>query len=332
MSDFETKMKSRAYLQAYSRQQSGNKPEVKGVMYVENPSDRIFWEEVVSQVWPKSYSVKTFSVGGKRTLEKEYDKLHSAYIVGVDGDFDFLCPERHENACKMNSNPYVLHTFCYSRESYSCCVSSVAAISQRLCYHTQLEHELVEALTQYSEIIFPALAVFSFLHNQNWCEFKEDDFLAAIAIKSAEGEKILTEELKINNEVMNRLKRSVCTYIDYLCSMTGVDVNKCCQLLTKRQIASNMACLFIDGHYLQDKVIMPALKMIKRNNKENDIRQIKINYAEHQRKNKIKEINNHFSENCNLNTMMMHKTECYSTVLFWEKIKEKFANLRVCQN
>lgn len=71
---------------------------------------------------------------------------------------------------------------------------------------------------------------------------------------------------------MNRLERSVRAYIDYLCSMTGVDVNKSCQLLTKRRITSNMACLFIDGHCLQDKIIMPALKMIKRSNKENDIK------------------------------------------------------------
>ncbi|HDL9610193.1 TPA: hypothetical protein PX826_004807, partial [Escherichia coli] len=76
MSDFERKMKSRAYLQAYTRQQSGNQPEARGIMYVENPADRLFWEEVVSQVWPKSYSVKTFALSGKRELEKEYDKLN----------------------------------------------------------------------------------------------------------------------------------------------------------------------------------------------------------------------------------------------------------------
>ncbi|HAW0460478.1 TPA: DUF4435 domain-containing protein [Escherichia coli] len=332
MSDFERKMKSRAYLQAYTRQQSGNQPEARGIMYVENPADRLFWEEVVSQVWPKSYSVKTFALSGKRELEKEYDKLNSSYIVAVDSDFDFLCPERHENACKMNSNPYILHTFCYSRENYSCCVSSVAAVCQGLCYHTQSDHELVGALTKYSEIIFPALAVFSFLHNQDLCKFKEDDFLAAIAIKPAEGERLLTEELKINNDVMSRLEQSVRTYVDRLCSEEDVDLNKCCKLLIDRQITPSGSYLFINGHYLQDKVIMPVLRMIKRKNRKNDINHIKTNCLGKQQRDKINEINNHFDKRCDLDTIMVHKTEFYSTVLFWEKVKEKLANLKVCQN
>lgn len=82
MSDFETKMKSRAYLQAYSRQQSGNKPEVKGVMYVENPSDRIFWEEVVSQVWPKSYSVKLLVLEEKERWKKNMINFTPLILLG----------------------------------------------------------------------------------------------------------------------------------------------------------------------------------------------------------------------------------------------------------
>ncbi|ENN7160372.1 DUF4435 domain-containing protein [Escherichia coli] len=332
MSDFENKMKSQPYLRAYTRQQSGNQPEARGIMYVENPSDRLFWEEVVSQVWPKSYSVKPFSRSGKRELEKEYDKLNSSYIVAVDSDFDFLCPERHENACKMNSNPYVLHTFCYSRENYSCCVSSVEAVCQRLYYYTQSDHELVGALTKYSEIIFPALAVFSFLHNRDLCKFKEDDFLAAIAIKPAEGERLLTEELKINNDVMSRLEQSVRTYVAHLCSEEDVDLNKCCKSLIERQITPDVAYLFINGHYLQDKVIMPVLKMIKGRNKKSDINHIKTNYLGKHQRDKVNEIINHFDKKCNLDTIMAHEPEFYSTVLFWGGIKEKLAKLKMCQN
>ncbi|UXJ04240.1 DUF4435 domain-containing protein [Morganella morganii] len=162
MSGFDSLLKSAKYLQAYTKQQTGKS---RGILYVENPSDRLFWENVIAHVCPEQYSVKSFSLDnapGKRSLEKEYSKLHRFYIVGVDGDFDYLCPSRHEFANSLNSNPYVIHTFTYSRENVIFNMPSVIDISNRLAFRHHLINDCVSALTEYSKIIFPALSFFLF--------------------------------------------------------------------------------------------------------------------------------------------------------------------------
>ncbi|MFO6427883.1 hypothetical protein ACLBOM_33095 [Escherichia coli] len=88
-----------------------------------------------------------------------------------------------------------------------------------------------------------------------------------------------------------------------------------------------MAYLFINGHYLQDKVIMPVLKMIKGRNKKSDINHIKTNYLGKHQRDKVNEIINHFDKKCNLDTIMAHEPEFYSTVLFLGGSKGKIGKI-----
>ncbi|HDM8083484.1 TPA: DUF4435 domain-containing protein [Yersinia enterocolitica] len=323
MSGFDSLLKSAKYLKAYTKQQTGKS---QGVLYVENPSDRLFWESIIAQVCPEQYSVKSFSLEdapGKRSLEKEYSKLHRFYIVGVDGDFDYLCPDRHEFANSLNSNPYVIHTFTYSRENVIFSIPSILDISNRLAFRHKLPNDCIVALTEYSKIIFSALSVFSYAHNLDWQKFKEDQFTQAISLP--EGEKLLTDDLKENSVVLDGVRATSQKYINSILNTIGneIDEKYCCKILTDRRITPEIAYMFINGHYLKDNIVKPMLDLLKRKNKYEDINEVKAKLPNDRWKQSINEVENYFKNCCHIESII-HNANCYTSGEIWRLIKEKF--------
>lgn len=326
MSGFDRLLKSPKYLKAYTKQQTGKS---RGVLYVENPSDRLFWESVIAQVCPEQYSVKSFSLEdapGKRSLEKEYSKLHPFYIVGVDGDFDYLCPDRHEFANSLNNNPFVIHTFTYSRESVIFSIPSILDISNRLSFRNKLNHDSVTALTEYSKIIFPALAIFSYAHNLDWQKFKENNFMQAISLPA--DEKLLTDDLRVNAVALDRVRVGSQKYIDSTLNAIGDgrDVEIYCDILKGRHITPDVAYMFIDGHYLKDNIVKPMLDLLKRKNKAEDISEVKEKIPENRWRQSINEVNNYFRDCCHTESII-HNANCYTSGEIWALIKKKFKTI-----
>ena len=322
MSGFDSLLKSANFIKAYTKQQTGMP---RGVLYVENPSDRLFWENVIAQVCPEKYSVKSFSLEdapGKRSLEKEYSKLHRFYIVGVDGDFDYLCPDRHEFANSLNNNPYVMHTFTYSRENVIFSIPSILDISNRLAFRHKLTHDCIVALTEYSKTIFSALSVFSYAHNLDWQKFKEDQFMKAISLP--EGEKLLTDELKVNQAALDGIRVTAKEYIDSTLNTIadGMDEKNCCNILIERLITPEVAYMFIDGHYLKDIIVKPMLDLLKRKNKSVDINDVKAKLPEARWRQSINEVENYFKDCCHTESII-HNANCYTSGVIWDLIEEK---------
>ncbi|WP_213637229.1 DUF4435 domain-containing protein [Providencia rettgeri] len=327
MSEFDNLLKSDRYLKAYAKQQAGKS---QGILYVENPSDRLFWENVIAHVCPDKYIVKTYSVEkapGKRALEKEYNRLNSSFIVGVDGDFDYLCPSRHDNASHLNSNPFIIHTFAYSRENIIFDMSSIADISNRMVFRHKLSHKGIEALACYSAIIFPALSVFSYAHNSDWQRFKEDQFMNAISLP--ENERLLTDELMVNTIALDRVKIASDEYIKYIINEMNNEIKEsdCCEMITARCITPETAYMFINGHYLKDKIIKPMLDLLKRKNKNEDINDVKSKLPKDRWKRSIAEIDNYFKDCCNVECVI-HNATSYTSGAVWGLIKNKLSNIR----
>ncbi|HCT5876518.1 DUF4435 domain-containing protein [Proteus mirabilis] len=326
MSEFDNLLKSARYLNAYTRQQTG-KPQ--GVLFVENPSDRIFWENVIAHVCPNKYSVKAYSLDkapGKRSFEKDYDKLHSSFIVGVDSDFDYLCPTRHDQAKALNENPFIIHTFVYSRESVVFNINSVNDISTRLVFRNRLTNDCIKALIEYSKIIFPALSVFSYAHNCDWQNFKEDQFMKAISLPENKG--LLTDELVIDSAVFENIKISSERYIESILKNIGDEINKeyCCNIMLNRNITPETAYMYINGHYLKDNIIKPMLELLKYKNKSKDIENVKNMLPKDRWQQSINEINNHFKKCCHTESII-HNANSYTSGDIWNSIKSKLNQL-----
>lgn len=308
MSDFSRMITSPAYIKTYNKIQSGQE---MGNIFVENPSDIPFWQNVVNAVNASRYKVRPIAkdqTAGKRTLQKRYADLHQDYFVAVDSDYDYLCPERHDHAVQLNENPYILHTYCYSRESFQCCHLSVESISDILYFHEALPSEILEALTQYSRCIYPALCAFAYLHNQNWQKYGEDLFKEALKTEAATC--LIDDELRINWELLARLK----TRIDEYCQSLMDDITDSVLFedfkaeLHRKEITEDNAYMFINGHCLQNTVVKPMLEKLVAVTKRTEKASIERMYPEPERsatkRQKMNEVDNYYKNERQLSTLL----------------------------
>ncbi|KEY58158.1 DUF4435 domain-containing protein [Serratia sp. DD3] len=322
MDDFDSIRSSRNFLNAYNVFTTSIPA---GFLYIEDASDRLFWEELVKAVCPGRYRVMPYSQGGaeaKRSLEREYINLHQDFIVGVDSDFDYLCCNRNEFAEQLNTNQYVLHTFYYSRESH---INSPEAISNILdCFHLHKypDNQLLASLDKYSKTIYPALCLFSWLHNVKRQMHPENLF--NMAIRLPEGSRLLNEDLTVNEETINGVKQKIDEYIHTYSIQVNDSQSYISHLeqLLQRGINTGNAHLFTDGHYLLDGILLPILKMVVMAGQRQDKAWVEQNYdgdAIGQRKSQVVK---HYKENCNTKTLVYQCT-AYHSGAFWQRIVEK---------
>lgn len=323
--EFSTYLTSGNYIHASTTLQSGIP---QGLLYVENPSDISFWRCIVQHQAKDRYVVKPASkdnANGKRTLEKMYPDLHKSLLVGVDSDFDYICPERHANAVALNQNRFVLHTFAYSRESYECCHDAIKGLCETLYCHDQLPSQIHDALNAYSCITYPALCLFAFLHNQDWQQHIDGLFIEAVKLPAESC--LLKDDLTINQAVINQLETKVQQYIDTYTEQ--IDDHEAythfVENLRDKNINEGTAYLFIDGHSLQDKIIKPMLKKIKNATRLAEIEYVKATYANETQKatqrTKINEITN-FYKSRDLNTLFFSRQD-YTELAIYTQIRDK---------
>ncbi|MBH2618307.1 DUF4435 domain-containing protein [Serratia ureilytica] len=329
MMDFSYYLKTERYIHACTAIQTGH---AQGLLYVENPSDISFWRCVIQHVAPKSYVVKPISKeksAGKRTLEKVYPDLHKSYIVGVDSDFDYICPNRHERADSLNNNKFILHTFAYSRENYECCHESIEGLCDILYFHERLPSEIHNSLNKYSKIIYPALCLFAYLHNQNWQKHVDGIFIQTVKIASDSC--LLTDDLKMNSVALEALQVKINTYIaEYTPQVKADDeLEKFIAKMNEKGITENTAYLFINGHYLQENLIKPMLIKIIKATKLREKNYIEKAYPgdnkKNTRKDKKNEIENHYKKR-NLDTLLVSRSD-YTKEIFYEKIQNKLREI-----
>lgn len=326
MSDFSRMITSPAYIKTYNKIQSGQE---MGNIFVEHPSDIPFWQNVVNAVNASRYKVRPIAkdqAAGKRTLQKRYADLHQDYLVAVDSDYDYLCPERHVHAVQLNENPYVLHTHCYSRESFQCCHLSVESIAEILYFHEALPSEIPEALNQYSRCIYPAVCAFAYLHNQNWQKYGEGLFKDALTTETAAS--LLDNELRINGDLLTRLK----TKIDEYCQSLMVDITDLASFedfkaeLNRKGITEDNAYMFINGHCLQNTVVKPMLEKMVAVTKRSEKASIERMYPEPERsatkKQKRNEVDNYYKHERQLSTLLS-TGNAFCRHAFFDQIIEK---------
>ncbi|MGK4357114.1 DUF4435 domain-containing protein [Enterobacter cloacae] len=323
MSELSELMRSEAFIRIYTGMASSDSQ--KGIIYIEDASDRIFWELVVNTVCPGKYDVKPYSRGGaqgKRKLEQEYRNLHKYLLVAVDADYDYLCPNRNEHAQTLNCQPYILHTFFYSRESYINSSNAVDSLTRSIHLNVQTEHQISQVLRRYSSIIYDALSLFSWLHDRDSAQFDEHVFNDSIKLN--DGLMLLDENLNINEDALEYVTQSVRTYCQqheqYIDDLDSYREH--CASLSTRGITPENAMLFTNGHNLLDHIFYPIYRMYIKKCRANDLNWVAENYPEIQVRDRKRQVSNHYSDNCRAETLVYHCNE-YRDDPFWTKITEK---------
>jgi hypothetical protein len=323
MSDLTDFMRSAEYIKIYTGMESSG-PQ-KGIIHTEDASDRLFWKQVVNEVCPGKYDIKPFSQGGeagKRRLEQQYRHLHKHYLIAVDSDYDFLCPDRNEFSAELNANPFILHTFCYSRESFIHTTESVEELTDCIHLHEKTHSQIKEALQRFSVTVYDALLVFSWLHNQDQQRFKESDFNQCF--KLPHGVLILDDNIEVNEAAFKSLSQSVERYSEeYAALITDQDsFNHHETLLRSKGITPESALLFINGHHLLDGIFRPVYEKLIRKSRTTDNEWVVNHYPDSEVQSRKNQVRNHYEESCRPR-QLINRCESYKTSPFWHRITQK---------
>ena len=280
---------SSQYQEAANRLRSKNARK-KIVAYVESYDDILFWRSVLSRFENESRyfevmlpSHKVLERGKKSVLmnlimkerrEQERNEtaqppdddgsgLHSrlgpSMIACVDADYDYLIKGATETSAKIWNSPYVLHTYAYSIENLQCYAPSLHNVVVMVTLNDNRIFDFEEWMRQYSEAIFP-LFVWNIWHYRRtiYGQFTIKDFNRVIELG---GFSLQNPEACIQN-VRNKCYKKV----GWL-QREHPDAKES-YLALKRELIEELGVtpqttyLYIQGHHLFDKVVVPVMQKI----------------------------------------------------------------------
>lgn len=297
MSSFDSFLTNPQYTSAYGF-------DGKGIVYIENERDLLFWESIIEEVHPNLYSFKRAvkegsSTRGKRVLEKHYATLNSKVLVAIDSDFDYLSPNRNSYSSNVRYNPYVLHTFSFSRESVLCNINTLNYNLSRVKFFIPSSYRVDTLLTKFSEISYECLLPFCYLMDTGNFDVTEAEFHSVLNLNDSEielNEDAWKAKLVLITEFVDGLKLKIEDEIDY---------NRFVEGLNDLGVNANTAYRFISGHLLKKHVDMVVKKVIS-DLRSKEIAIINNECEGHSEmiKERVKGIHNHFKTSCSFNTLI----------------------------
>lgn len=271
---------SSQYLEAANRLRSKTARR-KIVAYVESYDDILFWRTVLSPFEnEKRYfevmlpSHKTLERGKKSVLmnlisrerrdehgegKEKGGPLGPSMIACVDADYDYLIKGATETSRMIWESPYVLHTYAYSIENLQCYASSLHNVAVMVTLNDRRIFDFEDWVRQFSEAVFP-LFVWSIWHYRRsiYGQFTITDFNRTIELG---GFSLQDPDASLKNIRMKVFKK-----VGWL-QRQHPDAKES-YLALKRELQEELGVtpqttyLYIQGHHLFDKVVVPVMQKV----------------------------------------------------------------------
>ena len=257
---------SSQYLEAANRLRSMNSRR-KIVAYVESYDDVFFWRTILGQFEDETCyfevmlpSHKTLERGKKSVLMRLLDgKTGKDMIACVDADYDYLIKGATETSKRILNNPYIFHTYAYSIENLQCYATSLHNVCVAVTLNDRSLIDLYEFVRQYSVAIFP-LFVWSIWHYRRpiYTEFTISEFNKTIELG---GFNLGNPEASIQN-VRNKVGKRIAALqrLHPDAKESYLELKR--ELIEDYGITPDTTYLYIQGHHLFDKTIVPVLSKI----------------------------------------------------------------------
>lgn len=253
---------SSAYFEAMNRLNSKNARK-RIVAYVESYDDVFFWRTVLSKYEDSTRyfevmlpSHATLERGKKSVLMNLLaSKAGGSMIACVDADYDYLIAGATPTSHTIITNSYVLHTYAYAIENLQCYAPSLHNVCVMVTLNDHDIFDFQEYMRRFSEAIFP-LFVWSIWHYRRsiYGEFTITDFNR---IAELGGFSIHNPQASIDN-----LRRKVFSKVNYLqrrhpeAKQSWLELKK---ELIEMGVTPSTTYLYIQGHHLFDKIIVPIM-------------------------------------------------------------------------
>ena len=266
---------SSLYIEAANRLKSKSAKR-RIVAYVESYDDVFFWRTVLA---PFENAERVFEVmlpsnvssersnqsselarGKKSVLMKLLEgKTGRDLIACVDADYDYLIAGNTPTSKKVNNNPFVFHTYAYAIENLQCYAPSLHNVCVAVTLNDRSIIHLDELLRQYSLAIFP-LFVWSIWHYRRpiYSEFSITDFNRVIELGGFNLERpedsIENVRRKVHREISLLQRRHPDAKESYLALKK--------ELIEVYGVTPETTYLYIQGHFLFDKIVVPVMKKV----------------------------------------------------------------------
>lgn len=245
------------YIKSYNLMLFGVK---KYNLYIEDDSDKWFWEKFINKFFPNQYRTLSLVTRGKRALEPYYQEAKIEALIAVDSDFDYLCSNiGYGNA--LHSNPYLLHTFSYSRESALIEKSHIQDFVADINFTIVNEIDINQFIQLFSEHVFNGLTNFIYLKNFNQVELNHDEFhrcfhLTDNQIVTVNSQNIPIIDMNVLNPIPQKLQFYFQSY-----TISPAEHQTALNHMSSLGVTPANAYRFINGHDLE-KLIISVIKQL----------------------------------------------------------------------
>ena len=237
------------------------------VAYVEAYDDIFFWRSVLGDFEDDTryFEVMLPTKVGKLERGKKAalmnmltERVGESMIACVDADYDYLEQGATATSRIVTTNPYVFHTYAYAIENLQCYGPSLRDICVAVTLNDRQLFDCDEYLRQYSAAIFP-LFVWSiwYYRRPDYAEFSITDFLRVIETGHFTIERAPDIIANIRRKVSSKIRQLQREHPDAKKSYLEVKDD-----LARLGVTPETTYLYIQGHHLMDKVVVPMLKKI----------------------------------------------------------------------
>lgn len=240
------------------------------IAYVESYDDVLFWRTILSQF---ENSTRYFEVmlptrntsgkqligrGKKSAIQCLMDHTGTDMIACVDADYDYLLQGATETSRMLISNPYVFHTYAYSIENLQCYAPALHNICVMATLNDHRIFDFNDFLLKYSEAVWPLFSWSVTLYRNGQlsampiCDMDKVIYTGKLNPDNAQ-QALSRVRAKVQQRV-NSLRRS---YPD-----VARQVVKVRDELKKMNITPADTYLYIHGHNLFDKIVLPLMMSV----------------------------------------------------------------------
>lgn len=236
------------------------------VAYVESYDDVLFWRTLLSNY---EDSTRYFEVmlpshntleRGKRSVLMNllYSKVGQNMIACVDADYDYLIQGATETSRNIISNPYIFHTYAYAIENMQCYAPSLHNVCVMVTLNDHAIFNFTSFMREYSVAVFP-LFVWSiwFYRSTSYGRFTISDFNKSIELG---GFDMNHPEIAIEN-LCDKVRRK----INWLKQRNPRAKESWLSVkadIIRLGVTPETTYLYIKGHYIFDKVVMPIMSKV----------------------------------------------------------------------
>lgn len=239
----------------------------KIVAYVESYEDVAFWKELLAEFeTDERYfqvmlpSSTTLSKGKKMVLMNTLNttELGKSLIACVDSDYDFLMQDTTASSRKINGNDYIFQTYTYAIENYRCYAESLHNVVVQATLNDRHLVDFSKYLRRYSEITYPLFLWSVWFYRKHdtrtfpMCDFNHVVRLLQVSLRNPY--QSLDELAKRVNAKLQELER------DFPKQKPGVVAMG--EELRELGLIPETTYLYIQGHHIQDNVVMKLLNPI----------------------------------------------------------------------